>query len=294
VSDSTPTIAVCIVCRNEADKLGDCLTSVQWADDVLVLDLQSDDGSAELAEGLGARVVQHAPVPIVEPLRNVAADEVSADWILAVDPDERVTPGLAAELRRVSLIDSVDLVEIPFTHLDLGHPPSHPLLRFDPKPRMYRPDRVRWPDEPHALPTVERSRHYAIAARDDFVMRHERSRNLSEILDRAARYAPAQAQARLDRGDVFSARAMTRDLSERAYRQFVLARAYEDGVPGLLRAGVLIHYHFCVWLEMWQRSGGGRAAEDDRYVARLGRPVELLDRFARMVNAPRRYARRRR
>jgi glycosyltransferase involved in cell wall biosynthesis len=294
VSDAAPTIAVCIVCRNEADKLVDCVASAQWADEVVVLDLQSTDGSADVAAKLGARVVQHAPLPIVEPLRNVAADEVSTDWVLALDPDERVSPGLATELRRISRFEGVDLVEIPFMHVDLGHPPSHPLLRFDPKPRMYRRVRVRWPEEPHGLPAVERSKVYAIAARDELVMRHERSRNLGEILDRAVRYAPAQAQAMLDRGEVFSARAMTRDLAERAYRQVVLARAYRDGVPGLLRAGVLVHYHFCVWLELWQRSGARRTEEDDRYVARLGRAVEVLERLARLANAPRRFARRRR
>ena len=64
---SSSRISVCIVCRNEADKLGPCLESVAWADEVIVMDLESSDASAETAETHGARVVRRAPLPIVEP-----------------------------------------------------------------------------------------------------------------------------------------------------------------------------------------------------------------------------------
>ena len=96
------SISACIVCRNEADRLGPCLDSVRWADEIVLLDLGSEDGSADLARAAGARVVSHAPVPIVETVRNVVAEAASGDWVLAVDPDERVSPGLASELRRLA------------------------------------------------------------------------------------------------------------------------------------------------------------------------------------------------
>jgi (heptosyl)LPS beta-1,4-glucosyltransferase len=278
----TPSIAACIVCCNEADRLVDCLASVDWVDEILVIDLESDDDSAAVAERLGARVLTRPRLPIVEPFRNVAADAVTADWILAVDPDERVEPGLARALREASVREDIDVVEIPFMNEDLGFPASHPTLRYDPKPRMYRRDRIRWPEAPHALPTYDAARAVGRPARDELVMRHVRSRNLAEILDRAVRYAPAQAQEMLDRGEVFSARRMITDLSDRAYRQFVVARAYRDGVPGILRAVSLVHYHFCVWLELWQRSGTGRTPEDDAYLARAGGRTSTVWRAARL------------
>ena len=57
-----PLISVCIVCRNEADRIGPCLESVTWADEVVVMDLCSEDGSAEVARRYGARVVEREPL----------------------------------------------------------------------------------------------------------------------------------------------------------------------------------------------------------------------------------------
>ena len=96
------TISVCIISRNEADKLEPCLKSVAWADEILLMDLDSSDGTAALAEAHGARVIRREPYPIVEPMRNELAALARGAWILALDPDERVTPGLAQELRRAA------------------------------------------------------------------------------------------------------------------------------------------------------------------------------------------------
>jgi glycosyltransferase involved in cell wall biosynthesis len=267
-------ISVCIVCRNEADKLGPCLESVAWSRDVVVMDLESEDGSAALAEAHGARVVRRPPVPIVEMVRNEVAGHARHDWILVLDPDERIAPGLADALRRVAVRDEIDAVVIPRMNYDFGYPPSSPLQRYEPQTRMYRRSRVSWPEVPNALPKVPEERLNRVPAQDEFVMVHERSRNVPEVIDRVVRYAPLQAQSMIDRGEVFSARAMLADLGEGAYRHVIRGRAWRDGVPGLIRAGVLVAFKFYVWAAFWQASGGERTREDDRYVRRLGRWLE--------------------
>ncbi|HEV2149872.1 MAG TPA: glycosyltransferase family 2 protein [Longimicrobiaceae bacterium] len=265
----TPRVSACIVCRNEADRLGPCLESVAWADEVVVMDLCSADGSAELAERHGARVVRREPVPIVEWVRNEVAGHATGEWILVVDPDERVTPGLAAELRRLAGRPDIDAVVLPRMNHDFGYPPSNPRERWEPQLRMYRRERVRWPEVPNALPAVPEERLARIPPRDELVLVHDRSRSVPEVLDRAVRYAPVQAQAMLDRGETFTARAMILDLARRTYRQLVQGRAWRDGVPGLLRVGVLVGFHFYVWATFWQLSGARRTPEDDRTVRRL-------------------------
>ena len=64
------------------------------------MDLRSEDGSGEVAASHGARVIEREPIPIVEPLRGELAAEASGEWILAMDPDERVSEGLASALRQ--------------------------------------------------------------------------------------------------------------------------------------------------------------------------------------------------
>ncbi|MBA3555661.1 MAG: glycosyltransferase, partial [Gemmatimonadales bacterium] len=193
------------MCRNEADRLGACLESVAWADEVIVADLSSSDDSPALARAHGARVISREPVPIVELVRNEVAAAASGEWILALDPDERVTPGLAGELRQLAGRAELDAVVIPRMNFDLGYPPGNPLHRYEPQLRMYRRCRVQWPVVPNALPTVPEERVHRIPQRDDLVLIHDRSRNIPEVLDRVLRYAPAQAQSMLDRGEVFTA-----------------------------------------------------------------------------------------
>jgi glycosyltransferase involved in cell wall biosynthesis len=271
---AAPTVSVCIVCRNEADKLPACLESVGWADEIIVLDLESSDDSAGVAGRHGARVISHERVPVVEAVRNVVADAATGDWILAMDPDERVTPGLREELLRLRHRDDIDVVAIPFMNYDLGYPATHPMHRYDPKPRFYRRASVRWPEVPNALPSVTPDRRVDLPARDDLVMIHDRNRTVAEAIERALRYAPAEAQSMVDRGQVFTARAMLRTLGGKAYRQFVVAEPWREGVPGFLRAGVLVAFHFYVWAAFWQLSGAKRTAADDQVMRRVGRAVE--------------------
>jgi (heptosyl)LPS beta-1,4-glucosyltransferase len=281
-----PRISVCVVCRNEADKLGPCLDSVQWADELIVLDLESTDDSADVARAHGATVLSHAVIPVVEPLRNVVAETATGEWILAMDPDERVSPGLADELQRLKLREDIDVVTIPFLNFDLGFPASHPMHRYDPKPRFYRRSSVSWPDVPNALPQVDPARVHRLPSRDDVVMIHERNRTVAEAIERAFRYAPAEAQSMVDRGEVFSARSMVRTLGGKAYKQFVVGRPWRDGVPGMLRAGILVAFHFYVWAAFWQLSGATRTPEDDRFVRQVGTLVETLRLPGRIVRRP--------
>jgi glycosyltransferase involved in cell wall biosynthesis len=285
VGQRSSDISVCIVCRNEADRLGPCLDSVSWAPEVIVMDLSSTDDSAALARQYGARVITRAPVPIVELVRNEVAEAARGEWILALDPDERVTPGLAQELERLARRTEVDAVVIPRMNYDLGYPPSNPLQRYEPQLRMYRRSKVTWPVIPNALPTVADDRLHRLPQRDDLVLIHDRSRNIPEVLDRVIRYAPAQAQSMIDRGEVFTAGAMLRTLASKIYRQFFAGQALKDGVPGLLRASLLVAFHFYVWAAFWQLSGGRRTAEDDRLLRRLGLPVEATRQLVRVFQS---------
>lgn len=280
------TISACVVCRNEGDRLDDCLASLAWADEILVLDLESTDDSAEVARRRGAQVIPHAPVPIVELVRNELASHARGDWVLVLDPDERVTPGLAEELEALRGRDDLDGVWIPRQNIDFGHAPEAPAHRFEPQLRMYRRSRVEWPDQPNKLPVVPEERVHRVPARDELVLLHIRNRTVAEAIERVLRYAPAQAQAMIDRGETFTARDMLRTLRRKARRQFVQANALDEGVPGFVRAGVLVAFHFYVWAAFWQLSGARKTPEDDAVMRRLGNRLRLLRVAVRAADTP--------
>jgi hypothetical protein len=65
-------------------------------------------------------------------------------------------------------------------------------------------------------------------------------------------------------------------LTEKSIRQFYLAGASEDGVPGIVRAGTLVAFHFYVWAAFWHLGGGERTARDDAVLRRADRLLAPL------------------
>jgi (heptosyl)LPS beta-1,4-glucosyltransferase len=92
-----PKVSVTIITKNEAEDIAAALDSVAWADERVVVDSCSTDGTADIASRHGARVVARE-WPGYAAQKNYAASLASYDWILSLDADERVTPQLAAEI----------------------------------------------------------------------------------------------------------------------------------------------------------------------------------------------------
>lgn len=94
------SIKAVILTLNEEQHIVACIESLRWTDGIVVLDSFSSDATVQLAEATGAEIRQHTFENYAQQ-RNVALDIVDADWVLFVDADERATPELAEEARRV-------------------------------------------------------------------------------------------------------------------------------------------------------------------------------------------------
>ncbi len=91
-------LTVTVITYNEADHIQHALESVAWADEIIVVDSGSTDGTVDLARPLATQVIVRS-WPGYSEQKNFAADSASNDWVLSIDADERVTPELAAEIR---------------------------------------------------------------------------------------------------------------------------------------------------------------------------------------------------
>ncbi|HSN15790.1 MAG TPA: glycosyltransferase family 2 protein [Anaeromyxobacteraceae bacterium] len=91
-------ISVVLITLNEEKNIEACLDTVRWADEVVVVDSFSKDGTVELARAKGARVIQRQWPGMVGTQRNAGLDAVAGPWVLFLDADERVTPALRDEL----------------------------------------------------------------------------------------------------------------------------------------------------------------------------------------------------
>ena len=92
------TLACVVITKNEEANIQDCLKSVQWADELIVVDAESRDRTVELARMAGAKIWIR-PWPGFGPQKNFGMTQTSSDWILILDADERVTEALRGEIK---------------------------------------------------------------------------------------------------------------------------------------------------------------------------------------------------
>jgi glycosyltransferase involved in cell wall biosynthesis len=97
--DKKATLSVILIANNEANNILDCLASVSFADQIVVVDSGSSDNTVELARSVGAQVVQTADWPGFGKQKNRALDLATCDWVFSIDADERVTPELAQQIK---------------------------------------------------------------------------------------------------------------------------------------------------------------------------------------------------
>jgi glycosyltransferase involved in cell wall biosynthesis len=97
---SLPHLSVILITHNEAGNIAACLASVAFADEWIVVDAGSTDATAEIARALGAQVVVASDWPGFGAQKNRALALATGRWVFSIDADERVTPELAASIRR--------------------------------------------------------------------------------------------------------------------------------------------------------------------------------------------------
>lgn len=240
-------LSLVVIAQDEADRIGACLDSVPFAAERVVLDSGSTDGTPEVAEAHGARVVRTGwPGHVAQ--KNRALDEASQPWILSLDADERLSPEAAEDLRG-ALADPGGAAALSFPRCSswLGTPIRHGRWYPDRKVRAVRRGRGRWGgDDPHDRLIPEGS---VRALQGDIL--HDPYRDLSEHLATIDRYTAVHARSLADRG----VRARWWDVAFRPSLHFVdgylLRRGFLDGVPGLAVAGLGATHVLCKWTRLW-------------------------------------------
>ncbi len=131
-------ISVYIIAFNEAEKIRDCINSVLWADEIIVADSHSDDGTTEIAESMGVKVI-HIPFNGYGDLRNKAIVHCNGEWIFSLDSDERCTEEVRDEILFLTKNTSLDIFHVPRKNYFMGrwikHSGWYPNYR---QPQLFR------------------------------------------------------------------------------------------------------------------------------------------------------------
>ncbi|MEA3345311.1 MAG: glycosyltransferase family 2 protein [Chloroflexota bacterium] len=233
-------LSVVILTKDEEHNISDCITSVQWADRVVVLDSESVDRTREIAREMGAKVYIR-PFRDYADQRNAALEMVEGDWIFFVDADERATPELAAEVQEVIEDESRVGWWVPRHNYIFGRIIRHAGWYPDYQLRLLRRGYARY--DP-ARPVHEVVMLDGEAGHLQNPLIHYNYHTLAEFRERQQRYTTYEAQALLEEG----IRPRWRNFILQPLREFRLRyltlQGYRDGAHGLLLSLLMAWYTF--------------------------------------------------
>jgi glycosyltransferase involved in cell wall biosynthesis len=247
-----PKLSVTVIAKNEAADIGGALTSVAWADEIVVVDSESTDETVAIARRHTDRVVVRAWPGYVDQ-KNYAASIARHDWILSLDADERVTPSLADEIRtRLVAAPREAAFRIPRVTWHLGQWirttdwfPDHQL-------RLYDRQSARW---------TGRYVHEAVTVRGSIgtltgELQHYAYRDIADHLETIDRYTTYAARQMHEEGRRAGLLQIAGHPPLAFLRNYLAHGGIRDGVPGFIISALNAYYVFLKFAKLWELEHG--------------------------------------
>lgn len=235
-----PTLSVFIIALNQEANIGECLASASFADDIVVVDTGSTDGTVEVARTYTARVI-NAPWQGFGPTKNYALDQATGDWVFSLDTDERVPMALQDEIQAVVKADGpLAGYRVPRRNYFCGRWIRHLGWYPDYTLRLFRRGQGRFRDrEVHEEVVVD-----GPVGHLQTPLEHYSYRSVSEYVARMDRYARLAAVELVKRGR----RPRAGELLYRPFFSFlhlyVWRRGFLEGATGYTLAVLMSMYKF--------------------------------------------------
>lgn len=222
-------LSLVLITLNAASQLEACLQSAAFADDIVVVDSGSQDGTAALAERYGARVVQQAWLGF-GPQKQFAVGLARHAWVLCLDADERVTPALRASVEAALVQPSFGAYRFARCNRFLGRYLRHGEGYPDWNLRLFDRRRARWTDDV-VHENVVADCQVATLAGD---LLHDSAETIATYLTKQNRYTSLAAGAAFDAGRRASAAKLLFSPLVRFIKFYGVRRGFLDGLPGFI------------------------------------------------------------
>jgi glycosyltransferase involved in cell wall biosynthesis len=227
-------ISAYIIAYNESEKIRDCINSVLWADEIIFVDSHSTDGTSEIAEELGAKVV-HIPFEGYGDLRNKAISLCNGDWIFSLDSDERCTKNVRDEI--LTLIENapLDIYKIPRKNFFMGrwikHSGWYPNFR---QPQLFRNGKMSYDFKPVHEGFINHS-DKEIGVINNIIWQFP-FKNTEEVIHKANRYSTLGVKKLLDKGETGGVLKAFLHGFWSFIKHYIFKLGFLDGGPGFVIA----------------------------------------------------------
>jgi glycosyltransferase involved in cell wall biosynthesis len=233
-------ISATIITHDEERNLSRAIESLRCADEILVVDSGSTDRTLEIAEKLGARVIE-SPWPGYAKQKNLAAERAENDWILSLDADESLSEALEAEIWRLKKAGPQhDAYTMPRLARYLGKWINHSGWYPDRKVRLYNRAKATWKgDFVHESVHVDGS-----VGHMEGNLLHFTCDSLAEHIKTMDRYTTLAAEQLVESKQKVTLARLLFDPPWTFFNTYVLKSGYRDGIEGLVIAHMAAIYNF--------------------------------------------------
>ncbi len=232
-SEQKTHLSVIIITKNEGSSILECLKSVTWASEIIVVDAGSTDKTVKIAKEFGAKTFIYSDWLGFGPQKNRALELASNEWILSIDADERISDELALEIKAVIQLNELDTsFEIPRLSSYCGQFIHHSGWRPDYVLRLFPRKRAKFSSDI----VHERVLFNGKIKKLNNSIIHFSYETLDEVLDKTNRYSSAGAEMLFKLGKRSSLSKAILHGFWAFLRTYILRRGFLDGKMGFILA----------------------------------------------------------
>ncbi len=276
------SLSVVINTKNSEATLEKALTSVaSFATQIVVMDMLSDDQTARIAKKYGVDFFStKKDFSYVEPARNAALEKATQPWILILDADEEITPGLKKVIEEKMKNSQIETscYFLPRTNEIFNHRMTGTGWWPDYQMRLFKRGSVSWTDQIHSVPEIHGQVEYLDADPDSAILHHN-FQSVNQFIDRLNRYTTIEAQSDqiLSEKD-FSTKKVFDSFSDELIRRFFQENGIDEGMHGLSLSLLQANYQLVTYLKKWEIAKFP-ATENDQVLA-----IKQIRKFQGVLN----------
>jgi glycosyltransferase involved in cell wall biosynthesis len=259
MKDHKIEISAVVIAKNEERKIKDCLASIKWADEIILVDNGSIDKTKDIASSYNAKIVDFKNGGYSE-LRNEGLRVSRGKWILYIDADERVNETLHKEI--VLMIrnskNKYNVFAIPRSNIILGRVMKHGGWWPDYVKRLFRKDKLKkWTGDLHEEPKFEGEMGYLKSA-----LIHIKENNLSEMMDKTNRWSEIEAELMYKAGHPkMNVIRFTSSMFREFWLRMIRNLGFLDGPEGIIYSLYQVWSRFISYAKLWEMQVGVKRIE---------------------------------
>jgi len=247
-------LSVVITAHNSQDFIKDCIKSVKFADQVIVVNNESTDDTAQIAKDLKAKVINHTNNPAkLNQSKNFGFTKASGDWILSLDTDERIETTLAEEIKQLLNLDPTTQPQgffIPRQNIIFGKWIKHGLWYPDHQLRLFKKGQGEFPN-------VHNHERLEVKGQTAYLKNHLIHHNyqtISQYIQKIDKmYSDNEAEVFLKNGHKLHWHDAIRFPFQDFLANYFSRQAYKDGLHGLVLSLLQSFYMFIVFCKIWEK-----------------------------------------